>query len=80
MLRSEKAQVDVGGAIRVAFTLDPEAQHRPSFEGRYVPPDPFAGVIGLPGVASEVASETTDVDFEFVRDEGGEAREESGEG
>lgn len=63
MLRADKAQLDVGGSIRVAFTLDAEATHRPAHEGRYVAPDPLAGVVGLlPGVP-EAPSEVVDVEF-----------------
>jgi hypothetical protein len=63
MLRADKAQLDVGGSIRVAFTLDAEATHRPAHEGRYVAPDPLAGVVGLLPGSTEVPGEVTDVEF-----------------
>lgn len=68
MLRADKAQVDVGGAIRVAFTLDAAAEGRPRHEGSYVAPDPLAGIVGLPGSTSALEEEATDVDFQPVGD------------
>lgn len=79
MLRADKAQVDVGGAIRVAFTLDPAAEARPRHEGGYVAPDPLAGIVGLPGSTAEVEEEATDVDFQPVGDEGVTEGQESDE-
>jgi hypothetical protein len=79
MLRADKAQVDVGGAIRVAFTLDPSAEGRPRPEGSYVAPDPLAGIVGLPGSTAEDEEEVTDVDFEPARHAGIQAGEESDE-
>lgn len=79
MLRAEKAQVDVGGTVRVAFTLDPEATHLPGAEARYVPPDPFAGIVGLPGTESEVEEQAEDVEFYPVPAEAGEDGEEGSE-
>ena len=63
ILRADKAQVDVGGTIRVAFTLDAEAAHRPAHEARYVAPDPLAGVVGLLEGPAEVQGEVTDVEY-----------------
>ena len=53
MLRAEKAQVEHGGAIRVSFALDTATENEPAYVATYVAPDPFAGVIGLPGSTTQ---------------------------
>jgi len=67
MLKSEKANVDVSGAVRVAFTMDASVEGGPEIVDTYVAPDPLAGVIGLHGSSTEEESE---LDGEFDRDEG----------
>jgi hypothetical protein len=48
MLRGEKTQVETDTTIRVALVMDePEALPAAIDVGGYIPPDPFAGVIGL---------------------------------
>lgn len=62
MLRSEKSNVDVSGAVRVAFTLDAAAQDETQILDTYVAPDPLEGVVGLSGPAAEEAEEIIDLD------------------
>jgi hypothetical protein len=61
MLRSEKSNVDVTGAVRVAFTLDAAASDETQILDSYVAPDPFAGVVGLPGSTAEEETDMVDV-------------------
>ena len=61
MLRSEKAGVDVSGSVRVAFTLDPSIAGEDGILDTYEAPDPFAGIVGLPGSTPE--ADVVDADF-----------------
>lgn len=61
MLRSEKSNVDVTGAVRVAFTLDAAASDETQILDSYVAPDPLAGVVGLPGSTAEEEADMVEV-------------------
>lgn len=65
MLRSETQNVDVSGAVRVAFTLDPSVEgiQRPVDE--YVAPDPLAGVVGVDESVAAIEESTDEVDVEW---------------
>lgn len=77
MLKGDKAQVDVGGTIRVSFGLDLASDSSATeILDSYVPPDPLAGVIGLPGSAASFEEDEGVVDAEFSSAGGSEEAEE----
>lgn len=61
MLRSEKSNVDVTGAVRVAFTLDAAASDETQILDTYVAPDPLEGVVGLPRSTAEEEADMVEV-------------------
>lgn len=77
MLRSEKSNVDVTGAVQVSFTLDAAAEGEGQVVDTYVAPDPFAGVVGLPGSTTEEENNDASVEPD-VTDAGAQPQSEAG--
>lgn len=69
MLKGDKAEMAVAGAIKVAFTLDNSIPGHEGVVDVYQAPDPLAGVVGLP---SSTESESEPAEEEVaVHGEGG---------
>jgi hypothetical protein len=79
MLRSETQNVDVSGAVRVAFTLDSSVEGIEGVVDEYVAPDPLAGVVGVDAStpALEEPQDEVNVDWEPVGSRRGSLLEES---
>lgn len=83
MLKGDKTDVGVSGAIKVAFTLDDSVPGHDDVVDVYQAPDPLAGVVGLPSpsegepqsasqeVASDGAPRGDEGEAQLAHDEGG---------